>query len=220
MPTTQQRKRNAFPVFVAVVGGSGAGKTWLANQLLEAFGKESSIVSLDSFYKTREHLSMAQCERVNFDHPRAIDWDALKLSLANLTRGRKSFIPKYDFTRHRVQGKSVLSPKRILILEGLWVLRPVWLRKLFSFRIFVDCPNSVRRSRRMKRDGSERGRTSASIQQQFDHSVTPMHQRYVEPQKRWADIVIQSPLRKRDVHTIVTRIKNQTDSSTYDRTRG
>lgn len=206
-----------IPHLVAIVGGSGAGKTWLALQLKRRFGKEAVVLSLDNFYKDRSHLSPARRHRLNFDRPHAIDWNLLRDTLDKYARGEKVALPNYDFATHtRSSRKSVLPRRRILILEGLWLLRPAWLRRLFSARVFVDCHETVRLERRVKRDQAERGRAAAAVCDQFNRCVAPMHARYVAPQQRWADWVLSSPINNQQVGQLIADIKNNSNSS-YDK---
>ncbi|MDB6028819.1 MAG: uridine kinase [Verrucomicrobiales bacterium] len=198
------------PQFLGIVGGSGAGKTWLADQLKQAIGKEAAILSLDHFYKDRSHLSPARRKSINFDNPRAIDWKTLQTVLLKYQRGESVSLPRYDFATHTVLDKrTVLPPKRVVIIEGLWLFRPVWLRKLFSLRVFVNCPEATRRARRLKRDLQQRGRTRHSVCNQFDACVSPMHTRYVEPQKRVADIILDSPINLNQLNKLVTEVKTR-----------
>jgi uridine kinase len=210
MQSRLQPRKRILPQFLAIVGGSGAGKTWLAKHLQQAFGKEAAILSLDNFYRDRSHLTAAQRGHLNFDHPKAIDWAALKNVLETCAVGKKVSLPNYDFATHTVKAKrTVLTPKRLVFLEGMWLLRPGWLRKLFSLRIYIDCPKTMRRERRLQRDQSQRGRTVNSICEQFDSCVAPMHQKFVEPQKSRADIVLNSPVGKSEVQCLVRRIQAQ-----------
>ena len=178
---------------VAIVGGSGAGKTWLSGRLLQLFGtKKACLISLDDFYHDRSHLPLSRRERVNFDHPRAIDWALLEKVLLDCGRGRPTRLPIYDFTTHsRLTRKSDFKPKQVVLVEGLWLLRRAPIRRLFDFRVFIDCPESVRFERRLNRDQSERGRSLESVQNQFWKKVAPMHERFVAPQKKWADLLLK-----------------------------
>jgi uridine kinase len=180
---------------VAIVGGSGAGKTWLADRLEAALAPRVSRLSLDDFYRDLFHLSMARRARVNFDHPRAIDWPYLEQLLRDSLAGRPARMPCYDFATHtRRSGTRPWRPKTVVLCDGLWLLRRPSVRRLFRYKIFVDAPEPVRLRRRLQRDVQERGRSRASVINQFWKDVAPMHARFVAGQTRWADAVLRSPM--------------------------
>ncbi len=179
---------------VAIVGGSGAGKTWLADQLQKAIGSDVGRLSLDNFYRDRSHLTPAQRAKINFDHPRAIDWPLVKTTLRTCRAVRSFRVPRYDFVTHtRLPGRELCKPKSLTIVEGLWLLLRPSVRSLFVLRIFIDCPARVRLARRLARDAAERGRSRESVRKQFWETVAPMHDRFVAPQTRWAHLVLESP---------------------------
>src|SRR5882672_1277663 len=161
---------------VAVVGGSGAGKTWLVERLQESLNGQAVRLSLDDFYRDRSHLPPARRTRVNFDHPRAIDWPAVEQTLSDFRAGRLAHVPQYDFATHaRRPCRVELYPASIVLVDGLWLLHRSALRCLFDLKIFVDCPISLRLQRRVRRDAAERGRSCASTRKQFFKTVAPMH---------------------------------------------
>src|SRR5215470_13200400 len=130
-----------MPRLVAIVGGSGAGKTWLATQLQMAFGKECARLSLDNFYLDQSHLSPGRRTRLNFDHPRAIDWPLVECALRQCLDSAPVFVPRYDFGEHRrLTDAEWWQPKPLVLMEGLWLLHRPALRRLFVLRIFLDCP--------------------------------------------------------------------------------
>jgi len=146
-------KKPKQPLLVAIVGGSGSGKSWLAEKLQTALGSNAGRLSLDDFYRDRSHLSPAQRARINFDNPAAIDWPAFEHALNSCLRSKKTQIPQYDFRTHcRLPRSKTLKPKPIMFVEGLWLLRSPRLRKLFGFRIFLDAPMKLRLRRRLARD--------------------------------------------------------------------
>lgn len=176
---------------IAIVGGSGAGKTWLADQLQKVFGNEVTRLSLDDFYRDRSHLTARRRGLINFDHPRAIDWKDVERVLSLLASGKAARIPKYDFSTHvRNPDGRIVKPKSLVIMDGLWLLRRPTVRRFFSCRVFIDCPKPLRLRRRIKRDRSERGRAASTVKKQFFQHVTPMHERFVATQLRWANIVL------------------------------
>ena len=181
---------------VAIVGGSGAGKTWLADHLQKTIGHDADRLSLDDFYRDRSHLTPAQRETINFDHPRAIDWPLVNATLRTCRAGRSFRVPRYDFVNHvRLPGRQLCRPKPLIIVEGLWLLLRPSVRSLFVLRIFMDCPVRVRLARRLARDAAERGRSRESVRSQFWETVVPMHERYVAPQTRWAHFIMENPPR-------------------------
>ena len=194
------------PIIVAIVGGSGSGKSWLAERLQHSFGGEAARVSLDNFYRDRSRLPSRACARINFDHPRAIDWDCVQEFLRHVRRGVPSNIPEYDFATHCRTGLLAWQPKPVVLFEGLWLLWKRELRPCFDFSIFLDVPATLRLRRRIVRDVAERGRTMEAIRHQFRLQVAPMHARYVAPQKRWADVVLGTRIGKREIDELAGTI--------------
>ncbi len=183
--------------FIAVTGGSGSGKSWLAAALLERLGAEAAHLSLDDFYRDLGHLPEAERAGVNFDDPAAIDWDALRNVLERLERGAAARIPRYDFATHTRHATSRrLARARFVLLDGLWLLHHGWLRDKLALSVFVDCPADERLRRRVARDVQTRGRTRGSVLRQFRQHVQPMHELFVEPQRAWATHCVTSPLEK------------------------
>ena len=179
---------------IAVVGGSGSGKTWLAAKLGEWLGEEAGHLCLDSFYRDLGHLPPEERCRANFDDPAAIDWDSLRVVLESLESGGPAQVPVYDFSNHvRKGGTRAMECRPIVVMEGLWLLHPEWLREKFSFSVFVDCPEDERLQRRIERDVLTRGRTEESVRAQFSSHVKPMHDLFVEPQREWAMRCVDSP---------------------------
>jgi uridine kinase len=164
-------------------------------------------LSLDDFYRDRSHLSEKRRSRINFDHPRAIDWLDLERVLGKFAAGRSVQMPHYDFATHtRAARREPVKPKSLIIMDGLWLLRRPAVRKLFSHRIFIECPFRLRLFRRIRRDLAERGRTAANVKRQFLRQVVPMHDRFVSPQLRWADIVVTDP-DEIEITSLARRIK-------------
>ena len=201
-------RRGAPPVLIAIVGGSGSGKTWLAKKLERALAPDAMRLCLDSFYHDRSHLPQTRRARINFDQPDAIDWALAEAAVRSLMKGGVARIPSYDFKTHsRFKATQLLQPKRFIILDGLWLLRRRALRPFFRWRIYVDCPMRVRLQRRLERDTRLRGRSKESVKRQFRQMVQPMHRRYVASQVRWADLVLPGDCRPRDVDRLVARIR-------------
>jgi uridine kinase len=187
-------KHRSASHLVAIVGGSGSGKTWLAERLQTLLGPTTARLSLDDFYRDRSHLPPEKRARLNFDNPRAIDWPCVERVLRACRTGRATRLPRYDFTTHcRRPGNAAWRPGPFVIVDGLWLLRRPPVRRQFALRIFIDCPERVRFLRRLARDVAERGRSSVSVRHQFAATVAPMHKRFVQPQACWADVVLTQP---------------------------
>jgi uridine kinase len=199
----------ARPLLVAIVGGSGAGKSWLAQQLQRILGQKlAETISLDEFYRDRSHLSVTRRARLNFDNPAAIDWPALESAMDRWLAGKSAEIPRYDFSTHcRRTNRRLVPAKPVLLIEGLWLLRPRSLRAKFALKIFIECSRSCRLGRRLARDRQQRGRSVESIQEQFQTTVEPMHAKFVEPQKKWADIVLDGHMNGEDVRRFTELIE-------------
>jgi len=195
-------------LLVAIVGGSGAGKTWLAERLLAAFVRQAARLSLDDFYRDRSHVPPARRARVNFDDPRAIDWPAVERVLQVLRDGRPARVPVYDFATHcRLPRTKTLLPKPVVLVDGLWLLRRRTVRRLFALTVFIECPVRLRLRRRLARDVRERGRTPISVRWQFRETVEPMHRRHVAPQARWADVVLDERFGPHAVRELTARLR-------------
>jgi len=186
-------KRPKQPLLVAIVGGSGSGKSWLSDKLQSALGPNAGRLSLDDFYRDRSHLSPAQRAKINFDRPSAIDWPTFERVLDSCVHWRQIQGPCYDFTTHcRLPRSRVLKPKPIILVDGLWLLRSPRIRKFFGFRVFLDISMKLRFRRRLARDLTVRGRSRSSIQKQFRTTVEPMHRKFVLPQIHWSDFVLKN----------------------------
>jgi uridine kinase len=188
---------------IAIAGGSGSGKTWLADRLDAKLGGVARL-SLDDFYRDQSHLSPERRALLNFDNPRMIEWTVLEKALDRFKAGRSVSVPRYDFATHSRGRKSkLLAPAKFLIVDGLWLLRRPGVRRRFDLRIFIECPDGLRLERRLARDIVERGRTEVSVREQFAATVQPMHEKFVSPQARWADVVLQPAFGEKEVRRIV-----------------
>lgn len=202
------------PVFVAIVGGSGSGKSWLAGRLEKALAGLAARLSQDDFYRDRSYLAPSRRRLINFDHPRAIDWAELERALHSLRIRGRTEVPRYDFTTHcRLPNTRLLAAKPVVLVEGLWLLRRPSVRRLFALRIFIDCAARTRLRRRISRDQRCRGRTARSIREQFGATVEPMHRRFVLPQAAHADIVLRSRCDSKTVHQLASHIRSLTGAS-------
>lgn len=196
--------------FIAVVGGSGSGKSWLAAEMRELLGEQAGHLSLDDFYRDLGHLPEDERDAVNFDDPAAIDWEALREVMECLDRGEPARIPNYDFATHtRLPDSREFAMTRLVVLEGLWLLHHDWLREKFSLSVFVECPEEERLRRRIERDVMERGRTEKSVRSQFSDHVQPMHARFVEPQRDRAMRRVHSPMSEEEHAELVSACLGQ-----------
>ena len=196
------------PHIVGITGGSCAGKTWLANRLLTSLGDRAVRLSQDDFYFDRSYLSPARRARLNFDHPRAIDWDRLETVLRDFADGRAAAVPRYDFATHgRLHGESMLSPAPILIIEGLWLFRRPTIRRLIDLKIFIRSTEQLCTERRLRRDTAERGRTRDQVMEQLSRYTLPMSERFVAPQEKWADTIVEAPIAEKAILKILNRIE-------------
>jgi uridine kinase len=191
------------PFVIAIAGGSGAGKTWLADRLEKELGGAGRIVQ-DDFYRDQSHLSTEHRASLNFDDPRMIEWTLLEKALDKYREGSAVSVPRYDFATHsrRPEMKSI-TVRKFLLVDGLWLLRKPALRRRFNLRIYIECPEEIRLQRRLQRDTVERGRTEPSVRQQFATTVQPMHKKFVEAQARWADIVLHAGFADKELERII-----------------
>jgi uridine kinase len=179
------------PVVIGVAGGTGSGKTTVARKLVEQFADSVVYLEQDSYYKDQSHLSMEERKKTNYDHPLAFDNDLLLEHLQKLLNYEPIDKPVYDYTLHTRSAETVrLLPKDVIIVEGILVLDDARLRDLMDIKIFVDTDADVRILRRIERDIQERGRTLESVMEQYLNVVRPMHLQFIEPTKRYADLII------------------------------
>jgi len=196
------------PHYVAIVGGSGSGKSWLAKALVQRLGRKALLISLDNFYRDRSDLPPERRAKLNFDNPAAIDWPVFRQTLAELSTGRPALLPVYDFATHCRRSKwRRVKPRQIILVEGLWLLHSPNLRRLFDLTIFLNCGGRTRLARRLERDVNARGRTRKSVLEQFRTTVQPMHKRFVEPQKQWVAIVLKEGFSGQDIKKIANLIE-------------
>ena len=180
------------PYVIGVAGGTGSGKTTVAERLVERMGADRvALLRLDSYYADRPDLKLAERASLNYDHPDAFDWPLLLDHVRTLRRGAGVDVPAYDFTEHRRRPHTEpLPPARVLVLEGILVLYPPEVRSLMRLKVFVDTDADVRFIRRLQRDVAERGRTPESVMAQYLDTVRPMHLQFCEPTKRYADVIM------------------------------
>ena len=179
-------------MILGICGGTGSGKTTIAARLAEALGPDKALLlAQDSYYKDSSHLPLEARMRLNFDHPDAVDFDLLIQHVDALRSHQSVQQPSYDFSTHvrRPETKRV-DPRSVVIVEGILIFQNSRLRELFDLRLYVDTDADVRFIRRLRRDIGERGRSLDSVVEQYLETVRPMHQQFVEPGRRHADIVI------------------------------
>jgi uridine kinase len=179
-------------MIIGICGGTGSGKTTVANRILQAVGAhEVAFIQQDSYYRDLDQMPLDYRSKVNFDHPDAIDNDLLVAHVRSLRAGETVELPIYDFKNHVRRKETLrLEPKLITILEGILIFDESRLLAEMDVKVFVDTPDDIRFIRRLRRDIVERGRTMDSVIEQYLASVRPMHQQFVEPSKRFADVII------------------------------
>ena len=176
---------------IGIAGGTGSGKTTLMNNLISQFADVVTILSHDKYYKRHDELTYEQRCLLNYDEPDALETDLMARHLDQLRQGQPIDCPVYDFTLHNRSDKTIrIVPKKVIIVEGILIFENKELRDLMDIRIFVDTDADVRLCRRIKRDVTKRGRTLESVLSQYLQTVKPMHERYVEPSKKYADLVV------------------------------
>lgn len=183
-----------FPFVIGIAGGTGSGKTTLAARLLHKYAQEGvCLLEQDSYYRDRSHLSTSERDRINYDEPEAVEHDLLFNHLQRLTSGTPIEKPVYCFNTHtRCSEIRLVHPASVILLEGLFAFCDPRIRSLQDLKIYVDAAPDLRFIRRVRRDVFERGRTVESVIDQYLSSVRPMHERYIEPTKAYADLVIQN----------------------------
>ena len=179
-------------VTLGVAGGTGSGKTTVANAILDAVGRERiAYLAQDSYYRDVEWESAAQQTAYNFDHPDAVEAELLVSHLQALKAGLAVEVPTYDFVIHRRTSTSErVEPRRVILVEGILLFASAELRDLLDFKVFVDTEPDLRLIRRIQRDLSDRGRSLDSVLGQYLSTVRPMHLEFTEPSKRWADVIV------------------------------
>ena len=176
---------------IGIAGGSGSGKTTLMKNLVETFQGDVAVVSHDNYYKRNDDMTYEQRCQINYDEPAAFDTDLMVQQLQQLRHGESILCPVYDYTVHNRSDETVeICPKRVIIVEGILIFVDEALRDLMDIRIFVDTDADVRLCRRIKRDVNKRGRTLESVLNQYQQTVKPMHEKYVEPSKKFAHLVV------------------------------
>lgn len=197
------------PVVFGVAGGTASGKTTVANTILDAVGaSQVAYLAHDAYYKDMGHLPFEERSRLNYDHPDSLETDLMVAHVEQLLQGASVQVPIYDFTRHRRTERTVAAePSPIILIEGILVFTHVRLRELMDIKVYVDTDPDVRLIRRVVRDMEERGRSLDAIIKQYLETVRPMHLEFVEPSKRYADIIIpRGGMNKVALDMVVSRL--------------
>jgi uridine kinase len=190
--TNHTNARRPAPLVIGVAGGSGSGKTTVVRRIIESIGDDQvTILEHDRYYRDRNDLRLEERAALNYDHPDSLETDLLVRHLHELRAGQPVRMPEYDFARHARQADTVTAlPRKAIIVEGILIFADAALRALMDVKVFVDADADTRFIRRLQRDISERGRTVPSVIEQYLGTVKPMHLEFVEPSKRYADIII------------------------------
>ncbi len=181
------------PVIIGIAGGSASGKTTIAQKIIDTFKDTNSIgiIKEDDYYKDQSDLSFEDRKKTNYDHPLAFDHELMRFQIQELIAGRIVEKPTYDYTVHNRSDKTeIVEPKDVIIIEGLFVLEEKEIRDLLDIKVFVDTPNDIRFIRRLVRDINERGRDINNIIDQWCATVRVMHDEFIEPSKKYADVII------------------------------
>ncbi|KAF2958831.1 uridine kinase [Thermotoga sp. Ku-13t] len=179
-------------ILIGIGGGTGSGKTTVARRIVQSLGEERcAILPMDNYYKDMSHLPLEERRKMNYDHPDVIEHQLLVEHVRRLLHGETVRIPTYDFVTYTRRSETIeFAPKQVILIEGIFALYYEELRKLYELSIYVDAESDIRFIRRLMRDINERGRSVESVVNQYLGTVKPMHDAYVEPTKRYADIIV------------------------------
>ena len=210
--TTVNRKS---PIIIGIAGGTGSGKSTFTNRLKDAFGNQVTVLYHDNYYRAHDDMPFEQRKKLNYDHPDAFETELLLEHLNKLKNWEAIDCPTYNYANHnRAEATIHIEPRPVILLEGILVLYDEALRNLLDIRIFVDADADVRLARRVLRDTEKRGRTVRSVVEQWQNTVKPMHEKYVEPSKKNADIIVpQGGKNPVALDLIVGRIQRHLDEN-------
>ncbi|MFT4801189.1 MAG: uridine kinase [Flavobacteriaceae bacterium] len=196
---------------IGIAGGTGSGKTTVVNQIIQELPEdEVCVISQDSYYKDTSHLLFDDRTKINFDHPKAIDFDLLVTHLIELKKGNAIEQPIYSFVEHnRTKETITMYPKKVIIVEGILILTHTDIRELFDIKLYVHADSDERLIRRLRRDMSERGRDLDEVLDRYKHTLKPMHQQFIEPTKEFADIIIPNNRYNTVAVDLIRKIINQ-----------
>ena len=198
-------------IFLGIAGGTGSGKTFIVDNLLNIYNSNNiNVINLDSYYKDLSHMGHQDRVKQNFDHPDSIDIDLIISHLKQISDGNDVDIPIYDFSNHiRLETTKTISQSNVIIVEGIFALHYMQLRKLYTLNVFIETSEDIRFQRRLSRDTKERGRTISSIKDQFESTVLPMHKKFIGPSKQFADLIIDG---NSNIINIIRSIKEKIDT--------
>ena len=198
-------------IFLGIAGGTGSGKTFIVDNLLSIYNSNNiNVINLDSYYKDLSHMGHQDRVKQNFDHPDSIDIDLIISHLKQISGGNDVDIPIYDFSNHiRLETTKTISQSNVIIVEGIFALHYMQLRKLYTLNVFIETSEDIRFQRRLSRDTKERGRTIGSIKDQFESTVIPMHKKFIGPSKQFADLIIDG---NSNIINIIRSIKEKIDT--------
>jgi len=214
MPPSQE------PLVIGIAGGSGSGKTTVANVILQRVGAHRiAYLPHDAYYRELIHLPPVQRAQINFDHPDSLESDLLRRDILQLKKWQFIELPIYDFTTHSRTSQTIrVEPQRVILVEGILIFAERSLRELFDVKIFVDTDSDLRFIRRLQRDITERGRTTEMVIKQYLSTVRPMHLEFVEPSKRYADVIIpEGGLNTVAMEMVIARIESLLKTEEDDR---
>ncbi len=179
-------------LIIGIAGGTGSGKTTVVNQIIDELkNEEVDVISQDSYYQDTSHLTYEERTKINFDHPKSIDFDLLVSHLKELKAGNTIEQPTYSFKEHnRTKHTITIEPRKVIIVEGILILTHPDIREMFDIKIYVHADSDERLIRRLKRDIAERGRDLEEVLNRYQNTLKPMHQQFIEPTKEFADIII------------------------------
>ena len=201
---------------IGIAGGSGSGKTTLAKEIERRLGRRVIMLSHDAYYKRHDDIPFHEREKLNYDHPDALETDLLVEHIRQLKAGHPIDCPVYDFSSHNRADETLrIEPRRVIVVEGILIFQNQELRELMDLRIFVDAEADVRLCRRIHRDVSQRGRTVDSVLNQYEDTVRPMHMKFVEPTKKYASFILPNGGKDKAVQDMlinhITQYLNETE---------
>ncbi|MFV0304263.1 MAG: uridine kinase [Moheibacter sp.] len=204
-------------LLIGIAGGTGSGKTTVVRNILKNLNTENVLViSQDNYYKDHNELSIEEREKINFDHPRSIDFDLLTSDVVKLKKGQTIEQPVYSFITHSRTDETLRTPpKNVIIVEGILVLTSPELRELFDLKIYVHADSDERLIRRIQRDIQERGRDLDEVLNRYRTTLKPMHEQFIEPSKNYADIIVPNMKKKNEaaIQLLATVIQDKLDST-------
>ncbi|MGL4766726.1 MAG: uridine kinase [Formosimonas sp.] len=203
------------PFIIGIAGGSGSGKSTVTRKVIEAAASEhTAVIIQDNYYRDQSDLTMEQRVTTNYDHPRAFDWALMIEQVDDLRNGVPIKMPRYDYTQHtRSTQTETIAPATVIVVEGIFALYDAALRDMMSLKIYVDTDADVRFIRRLVRDINERGRSMDSVIEQYKSTVRPMHNQFVEPSKRFADVILPHGANDPAVDMITAKISSLIDAA-------